>query len=161
MKLEKESLKDSMHQIVYEVLRTSHEEVKEGYCTEIKVTLFADGRVRIVDNGRGIPLSQNAKANQERLDSILSGHPISNIEYAQMGDFAQCGMQVVNSLCENLQITVYTLDKINLKPELSVQQSICHDICTKCTAQRNAFRQIPLQSDMNIHLILIVQRIPT
>ena len=81
--------------------------MKEGYCNEIKVTLFVDGRVRIVDNGRGIPLSQNAKANQERLDSILSGYPISNIEYAQMGDFAQCGMQVVNSLCENLQITVY------------------------------------------------------
>lgn len=107
MKLEKESLKDSMHQIVYEVLRTSHEEVNEGYCTEIKVTVFEDGSIKIADNGRGIPLSQNAKTNQERLDNILSGHPISSIEYAQMGDFAQCGMQVVNSLCESLQINVY------------------------------------------------------
>ena len=107
MKLENESLKDSMHQIVYEVLRTAYEEVKEGYCTEIRVTVFDDGRVQIVDNGRGIQLSQNAKANQERLDNILSGHPITSIEYAQMGDFAQYGMQVANSLCESLQINVY------------------------------------------------------
>lgn len=107
MGLDKESLIDNMHQIVYEVLRTSFEEVNAGYCTEINITLFEDGSVKIADNGRGIPLSQNVKTNQRVLDKILSGPPISSIEYAQMGDFAQCGMQVVNSLCESLQINVY------------------------------------------------------
>lgn len=29
------------------------------------------------------------------------------LEYIQMGDFLQCGMQTVNSLCESLQINVY------------------------------------------------------
>ena len=107
MGLDKESLLDNMHQIVYEVLRTSFEEVNAGFCTEISITLFEDGRVKIADNGRGIPLSQNAKVNQQVLDKILSGHPISSLEYTQMGDFSQCGMQVVNSLCESLQINVY------------------------------------------------------
>ena len=107
MGLDKESLIDNMHQIVYEVLRTSFEEVNAGFCTEISITLLEDGRVKIADNGRGIPLSQNAKVNQQVLDKILSGHPISSLEYAQMGDFSQCGMQVVNSLCESLQINVY------------------------------------------------------
>ena len=101
------SLIDNMHQIVYEVLRTSFEEVNAGFCTEISITLLEDGRVKIADNGRGMPLSQNAKVNQQVLDKILSGHPISSLEYAQMGDFSQCGMQVVNSLCESLQINVY------------------------------------------------------
>ncbi len=110
MGLDKESLIDNMHQIVYEVLRTSFEEVNAGFCTEISITLFENGKAKIADNGRGIPLSLNAKANQRVLDKILSGHPISSIEYAQMGDFAQCGMQVVNSLCESLQINVYRDD---------------------------------------------------
>lgn len=108
MGADKENLIDNMHQIVYEVLKTSFEEADAGgFCTEINITLYEDGRIKITDNGRGIPLSQNEKTNQQVLDKILSGHPISSIEYAQMGDFAQGGMRVINSLCENLRINVY------------------------------------------------------
>ena len=107
MRTDKENLMDNMHQIVYEVLKTSLEEADAGFCTEINITLYEDGRVKITDNGRGIPLSQNVKTNQQVLDKILSGHPISSIEYAQMGDFAQGDMQVINSLCEDLRINVY------------------------------------------------------
>mgnify|MGYP004538067575 FL=1 len=107
MRTDKENLMDNMHQIVYEVLKTSFEEAHAGFCTEINITLYEDGRVKITDNGRGIPLSQNVKTNQQVLDKILSGHPISSIEYAQMGDFAKGDMQVINSLCEDLRINVY------------------------------------------------------
>lgn len=107
MVLDKKNLLENTHQIIYEVLRTSLEEAKAGYCTEINVTLFQDGSVKIADNGRGIPLSQNTNKNQQVLDKILSGHPISNLEYAQMGDFSQCSLQTVNSLCESLQINVF------------------------------------------------------
>lgn len=107
MGLERKCLKEDMHQIVFEVLRMSLEEATEGYCTAINITLYEDGCIKIVDNGRGIPLLQNEKSNQLVLDKILAGHPISGLEYTQMGDFAQCGMQTVNSLCERLQINVY------------------------------------------------------
>ena len=63
MGADKESLIDNMHQIVYEVLKTSLEEADAGFCTEINITLYEDGRVKITDNGRGIPLSQNEKTN--------------------------------------------------------------------------------------------------
>lgn len=107
MGLDKNTLLENMHQIVFEVLRNSLEEAKEGFCTEIHITVFEDGRVKIIDNGRGIPLSKDKKLDQKVLDKILSGHPISNMEYAQIDDFSQCGMQTVNSLCESLQINVY------------------------------------------------------
>ena len=107
MGLDKNTLFDNMHQLVFEVLRTSIEEVEEGYCTEINITLLKDGRIKISDNGRGIPLSKDAHMNKAVLDKILAGHPISNLEYAGMGDFSQCGMQAVNSLCESLQVNVY------------------------------------------------------
>lgn len=107
MELVKNTLFENMHQIVFEVLRTSLEEADAGYCTEICITLLPDGKIRIIDNGRGIPLSKDTHMSKEVLDKILAGHPISSMEYAVMGDFAQCGMQTVNSLCESLQVNVY------------------------------------------------------
>lgn len=107
MGLERNTLFDNMHQIVFEVLRASLEEVKACYCTEISITLLQDGRIKIADNGRGIPLSRDQYMNKAVLDKILAGHPISNLEYAGMGDFSQCSLQTVNSLCESLQVNVY------------------------------------------------------
>lgn len=107
MELDRNTLFDNMHQIVFEVLRTSLEEVEAGYCTEISITLLQDGKIKIADNGRGIPLSRDQYMNKAVLDKILAGHPISNLEYAGMGDFSQCSLQTVNSLCESLQVNVY------------------------------------------------------
>ena len=107
MECQKSNLLDNMHQIVFEVLGTSFEEAKEGFCTRIEINLFEDGRIKILDNGRGIPLSQDVQLNKKILDNILAGHPITSVEYARMGDFSQCGLQTVNSLCESLQINVY------------------------------------------------------
>lgn len=107
MELDGNTLFENMHQIVFEVLRASLEEVDAGYCTEISITLLQGGRIRISDNGRGIPLSRDIHKSKVVLDRILAGNPISSVEYAKMGDFSQCGMQTVNSLCESLQVNVY------------------------------------------------------
>ena len=107
MELDRATLLDNMHQLVFEVLRISLEEVEAGCCTEINITLLQDGRIKIADNGRGIPLSRDPHMNKAVLDKILAGHPISNLEYAGMGDFSQCSLQTVNSLCESLQVNVY------------------------------------------------------
>lgn len=103
----RDTLLKDMHEIVYEVIRTSMKEAKEGYCTEINVWVMGDGKIKIADNGRGIPLSNGDKNNQQILDRILSGHPITSLDYARMGDLQLESMQIVNSLCESLQITVY------------------------------------------------------
>lgn len=103
----KDNLQNNLHQLVYEVLEESLQEVSDGYCTKLDITLLRDGRIRIADNGRGIPLNQNKSADKNVLDKILSGRPISNLEYSQMGDFVQLGLQTVNSLSESLQLRVY------------------------------------------------------
>ena len=102
-----DKLQENLHQLVYEVLTESIKEAKEGYCTEIEVIISDNGIIKITDNGRGIPLTKNKHADQMILDKILAGHPITNAEYSQMGDFSGIGMQTVNSLCENLQVCVY------------------------------------------------------
>lgn len=100
------SLQHNMHQLVFEFLEQSIEEAKSGFCTNIEITLLPNCRIRICDNGRGLPLSKDLHASKVVLDKILAGSPITNAEYSQMGDLIQAGLQTVNSLCETLQIIV-------------------------------------------------------
>lgn len=102
-----ETLQYNMHQLIFEILSESLKEAENGYCTEIEIILLPEGRIKITDNGRGIPLSHDIHADKEVMNKILSGSPITNMEYSQMGDFSQINMQTVNSLCEHLQVTVY------------------------------------------------------
>lgn len=102
-----ESLLNHMHLLAFEVLKTSLEEAQAGYCTEIRITLLSDGSIKIADNGRGIPLSKNAAVDKKVLGKILAGHPITHLEYAQMGDFTGCNLQTVNCLSESLRVNVF------------------------------------------------------
>src|SRR5690348_18327946 len=48
-----------LHHLVYEVVDNSVDEAMAGYCDRIDITLLADGGVRVVDNGRGIPVDSH------------------------------------------------------------------------------------------------------
>lgn len=96
----------NLHQLVFEVLKNSLDEARAGYCTRIEIVLLPGNRVKIADNGRGIPLSEDLHASKAKLDKIMAGSPITKVEYSRMGDLVQAGMQTVNSLCDTLQVTV-------------------------------------------------------
>ncbi len=98
-------LQHNMNQLVFEVLKESLEEARKGFCTQMEVTFLSDDVVKISDNGRGLPLSDDLHASKEVLDKILAGRPVTNAQYSQMGDLIQSGMQTVNSLCESLHIS--------------------------------------------------------
>lgn len=51
-------------------------------------------------------MSKDLQASKIVLEKILAGSPITNLEYSQMGDLVQAGLQTVNSLCEALHISV-------------------------------------------------------
>ena len=109
---DQKNVQNTIHQLVFEILEESIREAREGYCTKITITLLPDRKIKIADNGRGIRLTANTRADQEVLKKILDGHPITSLEYSQMGDFSQLGLQTVNSLCEMLQVTVYRDGKV-------------------------------------------------
>jgi DNA gyrase subunit B len=59
-----------LHHLVWEVVDNAVDEAMGGYCDQIDVTVLADGGLRVVDNGRGIPTDLNPQ------------HKISGVEIA-------------------------------------------------------------------------------
>src|SRR5690625_6933709 len=61
-----------LHHLVYEVVDNSVDEALAGYCDRIDVTLLADGGLRVVDNGRGIPVAEHPVEKRPTVEVVLS-----------------------------------------------------------------------------------------
>src|SRR6185369_7736788 len=61
-----------LHHLVQEVVDNSVDEAMAGYATKVEVTLLADGGVRVVDDGRGIPVDMHPKEKKPTLEVVLT-----------------------------------------------------------------------------------------
>ncbi|WP_144793859.1 DNA topoisomerase (ATP-hydrolyzing) subunit B [Microbacterium paludicola] len=100
-----------LHHLVYEIVDNSVDEALAGYADTIVVTLLADGGVRVVDNGRGIPVdphsSDPTKSTVEVVLTILhAGGKFGGGAYAVSGGLHGVGSSVVNALSTRFDVTV-------------------------------------------------------
>jgi len=100
-----------LHHLVYEIVDNSVDEALAGYADTILVTLLADGGVRVIDNGRGIPVdphsSDPTKSTVEVVLTILhAGGKFGGGAYAVSGGLHGVGSSVVNALSTRFDVEV-------------------------------------------------------
>jgi DNA gyrase subunit B len=99
-----------LHHLVYEVVDNSVDEALAGFCDTILVTMRKDGGIRVVDNGRGIPVDLNKSENKSSVEVVLTilhaGGKFGGGGYSVSGGLHGVGISVVNALSKELDVEV-------------------------------------------------------
>ena len=98
-----------LNHLIYEMVDNSVDEHLAGFCTEIKVTLEADGSATVEDNGRGVPVDLHATglpAARVVYTTLHAGGKFDDSAYKTSGGLHGVGSSVVNALSVYMDVEI-------------------------------------------------------
>jgi len=99
-----------LHHLVQEIVDNSVDEAMAGHADNIEVAMLANGGIRVVDNGRGIPVDVHPVEKRSTVEVVLTvlhaGGKFGGGGYAVSGGLHGVGSSVVNALSKELDVEV-------------------------------------------------------
>ncbi len=111
---------DGLHHLIWEVFDNSLDEAMAGHAKNIEVALLPDNKVRVTDDGRGIPTDPHPKLKKSALElaatTLHAGGKFGGDSYKVSGGLHGVGLSVVNAL------STWMRAEVHRKPDIFAQE---------------------------------------